>query len=354
MKRSICLLLAVLLLAALLAGCAEPPKPTDTNAEATGDSAKNTETAAQTETAADTGTEPAETEPVETEPIETEPARTEPAGSGEDPEEEFAMEEFLDQLVKSHPGAGAEELCRAMLESPYFALFQLESTEFYFPGLDFEYRPERVDEACCVADYVSGSGAVVYFFVPEQDADPVALANELAENAMPNWVNYDNPLDRVAAGVLGDNNRVFLAMYRSDMKPVEGPVAGKARDFVEMFHAYLAENPEADCLELAQYFAAHQRMTGMDTYQVAEGQLVGFGDMERVAEIKGFSDGAIFTPQMSPSTFIGYVFRTEDPEAFMAMLRENANLNWNICVTADTVITEADGNAVLFIMCMEN
>ena len=354
MKRIICLLLAVLLLAALLAGCAETPKPTDTNAEATGDSAKNTETAAQTETAADTGTEPAETEPVETEPIETEPARTEPAGSGEDPEEEFAMEEFLDQLVKSHPGAGAEELCRAMLESPYFALFQLESTEFYFPGLDFEYRPERVDEACCVADYVSGSGAVVYFFVPEQDADPVALANELAENAMPNWVNYDNPLDRVAAGVLGDNDRVFLAMYRSDMKPVEGPVAGKARDFVEMFHAYLAENPEADCLELAQYFAAHQRMTGMDTYQVAEGQLVGFGDMERVAEIKGFSDGAIFTPQMSPSTFIGYVFRTEEPEAFMAMLRENANLNWNICVAADTVITEADGNAVLFIMCTEN
>lgn len=74
----------------------------------------------------------------------------------------------------------------------------------------------------------------------------------------------------------------------------------------------------------------------MDAYKVEEGRLNGFGDFESETEIKGFTDAETFTPQMSPSTFIGYVFRpTEDADAFIAMLRENA------CIAQKNVVVSA-------------
>ena len=39
--------------------------------------------------------------------------------------------------------------------------------------------------------------------------------------------------------------------------------------------------------------------------------------------------------------------------AFVKSLEDNANLAWNICMVANTVIIETDGNAVLFMMCSE-
>ena len=36
------------------------------------------------------------------------------------------------------------------------------------------------------------------------------------------------------------------------------------------------------------------------------------------------------------------------------MLEENANLAWNVCMAANTVIVETDGDFVLFMMCDEN
>lgn len=334
MKQFFCLLLAVLLLTALFTGCVRAANPHDPTVKPS----KPTETAAETESAQTGATE------------------TEPVGSSEAPEEpeRFDMKSFLEQFVAAHPEANAKELSLALLEDSYFTMFQQESTEFYFPGLNFEYTPKQLDEASCVVDYMSGSGALVYFFVPEQGADSDALCSELLENAQPDWMDYEHPLDQVEIGMLRDD-LIYLAMYRGDMKPVEGPIAEKAEDFIEMFRAYLAEHPEAGCLELAQYLAGHQKLCSMYTEPVAEGQLVGFGDMEHLEEIKGFSDGALFNPQISPSTLIGYVFRSSgDSEAFMTMLRENANLNWNICVSADKVVTEAEGDMVLFMMCSEN
>ena len=52
-----------------------------------------------------------------------------------------------------------------------------------------------------------------------------------------------------------------------------------------------------------------------------------------------------------------YLFRLApeaDKEAFAAMLEENANLAWNVCMAANTVIVETDGDFVLFMMCDEN
>lgn len=345
MKQFISLMLVVLLLAALFAGCGQTEGQTTSEIPA---SAGETQTAS----AGETQTNPAE-EPRTTGPEAPETAET-PEESSAAPEDEFDMDLFLAETLAAHPDAGAEELCRAMLESPYFRLFGYDSTEYFYPGLNYEYKPEGVREAGCVVDNAGGSGAVIMVLIPEEGTDPDALAKALHENAMPDWVNFEDPLDSVASYVI--EGKVILAMYNHDMQPVEGPVAGMARDFVEIFHAWAAEHPTGSCLELADWFRTHQRICGMDAYEVQEGVLTGFGDYEHEVEIKGFSEGAVFAPQMSPSNFIGYVFRPAegtDAEAFIAMLRENANLNWGVCVSANTIITETDGDLVLFMMCSE-
>ena len=321
MKQLITVLLALLLCVSLLAGCRNDPAPETTAA-------------------------PSLTAEV---PPETTEAPAEPAGP-------IDMEAFLTNLVEANPGASAEELCKAMLGSPYFTMFNVESTEFYYPGLNWEYQPHDIRASACVVDFMTGTGALVYAIEPEDGADAEALAEELGKNLQLDWMYSDKTPDTVLTKVL--DGKIFLAMYRADMEHITGTIAAQARDFVEMFHARLAEKPDSDCKALADYFAAHQKMTQMYVESVVPGELTGFNDFEteEIEEVTGFAEGACFNPTMSPNTFIGYVFRLEegaDQEAFIAQLREKANLNWNVCVSANTIITETDGSFVLFMMCTE-
>ena len=82
---------------------------------------------------------------------------------------------------------------------------------------------------------------------------------------------------------------------------------------------------------------------------VEEGLLSGFDNFE----VKGFKEGAMFGPMMGSIAFVGYIFVLEegaDVEAFKTSLKENANLRWQICVTADELIVENEGNVVFFLM----
>lgn len=331
MKRYLCVFLVLLMTAALFAGCTSDSEPTNGSSAATG-AFPTISTNPQNTDAPATSTE---TNP----PVE--------AG--------FDMAAFLNDLSAAHPGADPKTLCDAILEDPYFTLFSFQDTEFYYPGVNWDYTPEGIRESAAVVDYMSGSGALVYVLEPEEGKDPEVLRQAFSEHLEPNWMFFDEPLDCQYSVVL--DGKVFAAMYRSDMEPVKGPIAANGQDFVEMFHNYVTEHPEADCLELAQYFASHQKIGGMDAYTVTEGTLAGFGDFEAETKIEGFQDGAVFTPLMTPNTFIGYVFRPRDGvdrDAFIAMLRENANLNWNVCVSADLIITETEGDLVLFMMCSES
>ena len=83
---------------------------------------------------------------------------------------------------------------------------------------------------------------------------------------------------------------------------------------------------------------------------VEEGLLSGFDN----AEIKGFKEGVMFGPMMGSIAFIGYIFELEegaDVEAFKTTLKDSANLRWNICVEAEELIVENEGNKVFFLMC---
>ncbi len=83
---------------------------------------------------------------------------------------------------------------------------------------------------------------------------------------------------------------------------------------------------------------------------VEPGLLSGFGN----TEIKGFKDGATFGPIIGSVPFIGYVFVLEDgtnASDFIATLKKNADLRWNICVEADEMVSGSVGNKVFFVMC---
>lgn len=71
-------------------------------------------------------------------------------------------------------------------------------------------------------------------------------------------------------------------------------------------------------------------------------------------QITGYKNGAMFMPMIGSIAYVGYVFELEegaDADAFVATLKDNCNPRWNICVTADEIVTEVVGNKVLFLMC---
>lgn len=83
---------------------------------------------------------------------------------------------------------------------------------------------------------------------------------------------------------------------------------------------------------------------------VEEGLLSGFDN----AEIKGFKEGVMFAPMMSSIAFVGYIFELPedaDVDEFKTTLKDSANLRWNICVEAEELIVESEGNKVFFLMC---
>ena len=83
---------------------------------------------------------------------------------------------------------------------------------------------------------------------------------------------------------------------------------------------------------------------------VEEGLLSGFDN----AEIKGFKSGAMFAPMIGSIAFVGYIFELEneaDVSGFISTLEKNANKRWNICVSADEMVTGSVGNKVFFVMC---
>jgi hypothetical protein len=83
---------------------------------------------------------------------------------------------------------------------------------------------------------------------------------------------------------------------------------------------------------------------------IEEGLLSGFDN----TEIKGLKEGAMFAPMMSSIAFVGYIFELNDGadvEAFKTTLKDSANLRWNICVEAEELIVENEGNKVFFLMC---
>ena len=114
---------------------------------------------------------------------------------------------------------------------------------------------------------------------------------------------------------------------------------------------FKAKAGSSNALSLAQALIKNEIIPFMGgAMEVEPGLLQGFDN----AEIKGFKEGAVFMPMIGTIPFIGYVFTLEDgtdASSFIANLKANANLRWNICTTADEVVAGNVGNKVFFVMC---
>ncbi len=127
-------------------------------------------------------------------------------------------------------------------------------------------------------------------------------------------------------------------------------VANVGTKLFEEFSALAQEGSSA--AEIAQTLAASDTVKpiNMVTQEITAGHLAGFGD----SEITGFEKGTQFSPMIGTIAFVGYVFELSedaDVDAFIAQLEKEANLNWNICTSADDMVVGKQGNKVFFVMC---
>lgn len=118
-----------------------------------------------------------------------------------------------------------------------------------------------------------------------------------------------------------------------------------------VFADKLAASPEATALELAETVITNEKILFMGgAMEMEEGFMSGFDNFE----VHGFESAAMFAPMMGSIAFVGYVFDLADDadvDAFKKNLTDNANLRWQICVTADEMLCENIGDKVFFIMC---
>lgn len=110
------------------------------------------------------------------------------------------------------------------------------------------------------------------------------------------------------------------------------------------------QKANSDVLTIAEALISNPMIQFMGgAMEVEEGYLAGFDE-----EIKGFKKGAMFAPMIGSIAFVGYVFElssASDVSAFIANLKETANLRWNVCVEAEEMVTGSSGNKVFFVMC---
>ena len=133
---------------------------------------------------------------------------------------------------------------------------------------------------------------------------------------------------------------------KTEEKPAQSGTVGNT-----LLSAFKAKANSAGALGIAEALAQHESLPFMAGASAVEpGLLSGFDN----AQIEGFKEGAMFAPMMSSIAFVGYVFVLEDgvnAADFIANLRKNANLRWNICVEAEEMVTGSVGNKVFFVMC---
>ena len=128
----------------------------------------------------------------------------------------------------------------------------------------------------------------------------------------------------------------------------EGSVAAT---LVAAFKDIVANGTDLTALTIGEELSQNEAIAAasMGAVEVEAGLLSGFDN----AEITGFKSGVMVAPMIGSIPFVSYVFELEegaDKDAFVKTLTDNANLRWNICVTADEMASGTEGNFVFFVM----
>ena len=141
------------------------------------------------------------------------------------------------------------------------------------------------------------------------------------------------------------------AQKPSEEKPAEKPQETPKTVGNKLLAEFKSKANSGSALSIAESIANGGSLPFMaGAMEVEPGLLSGFDN----AEITGFKSGASFGPMIGSIAFIGYVFELEDgvsAKDFIANLKKNANLRWNICVEAEEMVAGSSGNKVFFVMC---
>lgn len=146
----------------------------------------------------------------------------------------------------------------------------------------------------------------------------------------------------VACATVGGNNDETTTLEETT------GAATVANTFAEAFKAEAAKEG-ATANTIATALSTNELVAFMPMVQDMEaGYLAGFN-----ADITGFKACTAFVPMIGTIPFVSYVFELEadaDKDAFVATLKDNANLRWNICTAAEEMVVETVDNFVFFIM----
>lgn len=343
------LALCLMLLLSACGGAGNPSAPGGTSSES-----DKTSTPADTPS---TGSEAPDNTSSESGKAST-PADTPSTGS-EAPDNrstEEVLAAWLHEALEKNPNASSLEIVQDLEERGPFRMFSDMAATEYYPGFDYNMKaPEEIQDAAVLYHYAENDRGFVYIFTLKDGA-----GDKVEKTLKDSWMDSEN----FQIITMREGNRLLMAMLPKAFdvhKVIEGEIAKKARDMVQIFLDYRKEHPEAGALEIVDYLNAHQKFNDCFTGQVSEGKLTGLGgknnfDGTERLELHGFTDGAVLSPMISPNTFLCYVFFVKDASemsAFEETLKNQADLAWNVCVVANTVITQTDGTAVLFIMCDE-
>lgn len=144
---------------------------------------------------------------------------------------------------------------------------------------------------------------------------------------------------------------LFAACQKSDgATDTNGQVSSQYKGEIcgAVQEAFVTEiNASQDLEEVAQKLTELKEYNevSMLTMPVEEGFLNGFDN-----EIKGFNKGVMFSPVIGTIPFVGYVFEADDPNELLSQLNSQANMNWNLCTTADEKLGVIVDKYVLFVM----
>ena len=134
-------------------------------------------------------------------------------------------------------------------------------------------------------------------------------------------------------------------------EPSADPNASTAGDMLFSKFVEIAADSSLSAQEIADKLMADEMIPfGPMVMPIEPGPQMGLGE----ASLGGFYEGVMFGPMIGSIPFVGYVFVLDDGAdvaSFAQTLEDNANLRWNICVTADEMVVETYGNTVFFLMC---
>lgn len=256
--------------------------------------------------------------------------------------------------VKANPDKTGEEIADLMVEGDLLAGRDFGTMSFldteWMIGFDDTFEPAAFKKATFIGPMISSTPFAAYVFELDEGTDAVEFANYLKKHANPAW-NVCVTAEQVFADVEG--NLVFFVMCSEG----EAQLPDYNQMLVDWFDNYMYDNANASVEDIAAAMCEMEgfALSGMYAEKVEKGYLSGLGEFD------AFENGASFKPMIGSIPFMGYVFEIDSDVnvyEFISTLKGQANLSWNVCTTADEILTSysktADKTVVLFVMCPAN